>query len=136
MLSHRGSGPKWLLVLPRIHGGPFTGTDDLTAAWTQRHEREFPLGVGGRLALCCKRSCELQVIPQLVILSVCSVMADVCHQNLESYRANASSRIHNHAFAVELSGPVLRTSFAASCSTWKCCLRLVARKKTKQFLSR
>ena len=49
LLSHRGSGPKWLLVLPRIHGGPFTGTGDLTAAmllaWTQRHEREFPLAL-------------------------------------------------------------------------------------------
>jgi len=45
MLSEAGR-QKWLLQLPRIEGGPFTGTGDLTAsmllAWTQLYPNEAP----------------------------------------------------------------------------------------------
>jgi len=45
MLSERG-GAKWLLQLPFIEGGPFTGTGDLTAAmllaWAHTHPHELP----------------------------------------------------------------------------------------------
>merc|ERR1719253_1618792 len=40
---------KWLLELPRIPGGPFTGTGDLTAAmflaWSALHPHELPLAL-------------------------------------------------------------------------------------------
>jgi len=43
------SGRKWMLRLPRVEGGPFTGTGDLTAAmilaWTQRKPHELPLAL-------------------------------------------------------------------------------------------
>eukprot|EP00747_Dinoflagellata_sp_TGD_P194711 gnl/TRDRNA2_/TRDRNA2_62439_c1_seq1.p1 gnl/TRDRNA2_/TRDRNA2_62439_c1~~gnl/TRDRNA2_/TRDRNA2_62439_c1_seq1.p1 ORF type:complete len:388 (-),score=87.30 gnl/TRDRNA2_/TRDRNA2_62439_c1_seq1:54-1076(-) len=45
VLSQAGRA-KWLLQLPRIEGGPFTGTGDLAAAmvlaWTQLHPLEAP----------------------------------------------------------------------------------------------
>mmetsp|Transcript_49233 Transcript_49233/g.147061 ORF Transcript_49233/g.147061 Transcript_49233/m.147061 type:complete len:522 (+) Transcript_49233:86-1651(+) len=45
LLSQAG-GRKWLLRVPFIAGGPFTGTGDLTAAmilaWTQLHPHEAP----------------------------------------------------------------------------------------------
>eukprot|EP00930_Biecheleria_cincta_P051224 TRINITY_DN36381_c0_g1_i1.p1 TRINITY_DN36381_c0_g1~~TRINITY_DN36381_c0_g1_i1.p1 ORF type:complete len:560 (+),score=69.27 TRINITY_DN36381_c0_g1_i1:80-1681(+) len=48
MLSELGR-PKWLLQLPFIDGGPFTGTGDLTAAmllaWTQFHPHEMVLAL-------------------------------------------------------------------------------------------
>lgn len=46
MLSEAEGKAKYLLQLPRIGGGPFTGTGDLTAAmilaWTQIHPHEAP----------------------------------------------------------------------------------------------
>lgn len=48
MLSEVG-GSKWLLQLPRIEGGPFTGTGDLSAAmilaWRHFHPLEAPLAL-------------------------------------------------------------------------------------------
>ena len=42
-------GQKWMLQLPRLEGGPFTGTGDLTAAmilaWAQRKPHEMPLAL-------------------------------------------------------------------------------------------
>merc|ERR1712232_478289 len=44
MVLSDSRGSKWLLTLPRIAGGPFTGTGDLTAAmllaWMHRHPHE------------------------------------------------------------------------------------------------
>eukprot|EP00929_Paragymnodinium_shiwhaense_P037414 TRINITY_DN19941_c0_g1_i1.p1 TRINITY_DN19941_c0_g1~~TRINITY_DN19941_c0_g1_i1.p1 ORF type:complete len:492 (-),score=113.40 TRINITY_DN19941_c0_g1_i1:226-1701(-) len=49
LLSEKGRRPKWLLKLPRIQGGPFTGTGDLTAAmllaWGTRHKLELPMAM-------------------------------------------------------------------------------------------
>lgn len=46
LLSQKDKQPKWLLMLPRINGGPFTGTGDLTAAmllaWSEQHRDELP----------------------------------------------------------------------------------------------
>ena len=43
------AGQKWMLQLPRLEGGPFTGTGDLTAAmilaWTQKKPHELPLAL-------------------------------------------------------------------------------------------
>ena len=43
------AGRKWMLRLPRVEGGPFVGTGDLTAAmilaWTQKKPHEAPLAL-------------------------------------------------------------------------------------------
>jgi len=49
LLSEKGRKPKWLLKLPRVAGGPFTGTGDLASAMflarADLHPLELPLAL-------------------------------------------------------------------------------------------
>lgn len=67
LLLSQACGRKWLLRLPFIDGGPFTGTGDLTAAmilaWTQLHPHEAPVALekaGAVLQAVLRRTISLE----------------------------------------------------------------------------